>query len=88
MLKLIIENIDEYNYILVDKEKNKYKLNIEFYDFNPNIGDIIYLNKKNLLENVLYAYGPLNDQYTKREDSDLIKIIHADEIVYLQRYYG
>ena len=88
MLKLIIESINGYNYTLVDNKNNRYKLNIEFYNFIPNIGDIIYLNEKKLSENALYAFGQLNEKYTKREEEDIIKIVHDKNIIYLQRYYG
>ena len=44
MNKLIIENIDGYNYILKDTNNKSYNINIEFYDIDvlPKVGDIIY----------------------------------------------
>ena len=40
MIKLIIENIDGYNYTLKDNDNNRYKINIEFYDIGelPTLG--------------------------------------------------
>ena len=48
MIKLIIENIDGYNYTLKDNDNNIYNINIEFYDIDelPKVGDIIYINNK------------------------------------------
>lgn len=88
MKKLIIKNINEYNYTLVDNDNNSHNLNIEFYGFAPDVGDTIYLSEKNLHEGVLYSYGHISDEYTQKDDKDIVKIIHGDDIVYMQRYYG
>jgi hypothetical protein len=88
MIKLNIERIDEYFYTLIDKGGNRYNLNIEFYNFYPKVGDVIYLSKKNIRKDILYSYGPINSKYTRNNDEDIIKIIHDESIIYLQKYYG
>lgn len=88
MLKLSIEKIDEYLYTLIDSNGKRYNLNIEFYGFVPEVGDIAYLNEKNVIENNLYNYGPINSKYTREDEEDIIKIVHGDNMIYLQRYYG
>ena len=88
MIKAEILNIDNYNYILSDG-KNNYKLNLEFYDLDDklNIGDIIYIPSKLLINNSVYTYGKINED-KKENDDEYIKIISNNKEIYLQRYYG
>ena len=48
MIKVIITEIDGYNYTLKDNKEKSYKINIEFYGLssNPTINDVIYINEK------------------------------------------
>jgi len=51
---------------------------------------IIYINDKILNERNLYAYGPLNGVYGKKngvDEDELMKVV-TDNDYYLQRYYG
>lgn len=85
MKKVTVIAINDYVYTLEDKDKNKYDINIEFYDTKVNVGDIIYIDGKVLEETNLYAYGPLLEEANVE---DLIKIIKDNKEIYLQRYYG
>ena len=88
MIKLSIENIDEYLYTLTDNNNKRYVLNIEFYEFIPKVGDIIYISEKNLNKNDMYSYGPTGSNYSKEDEEDIIKIVRGKNTIYLQRYYG
>ena len=87
MIKLRVIDKNKYDYLLEDNENNKYKINIEFYDIEVNIGDYIYLNEKILDEKNIYTFGPLIEDKNIKEE-DIIKIIKNNEEIYLQRYYG
>ena len=96
MIKLIIENIDGYNYILKDSNNKSYNINIEFYDIDvlPKVGDIIYINNKllNKINNNVVSFGKLDGIYgrtiTDENDEDIISLSIQDKIIYLKRYYG
>ena len=96
MIKLIIENIDGYNYILKDTNNKSYNINIEFYDIDvlPKVGDIIYINNKllNKINNNIVSFGKLDGIYgrkiTDENDEDIISLSIQDKIIYLKRYYG
>ena len=96
MIKLIIENINGYNYTLKDNENNYYNLNIEFYDIDelPKVGDIIYINNKllNKINNNVVSFGKLDGIYgrkiTDENDEDVIGVSIHDKVIYLKRYYG
>lgn len=88
MIKLIVDNIENYNYTLKDENNNLYELNLEFYDLDKRIkiGDTIYLPKQLLNEKGLYSFGVI-----KRIDNNLeeyIKLIIDNKQYYLERYYG
>ena len=85
MIGLIIKNIDGYIYTLIDKDNKEYKLNIEFYKIIPSVNDIIYVPEKIIKEKNIYTYGPVERQSVS---DDLIKLIHDNEEILLQRYYG
>lgn len=87
MKKLIIKNIDNYDYLLEDDEHNKYELNLEFYGLDKNIstGDIIYIPNRLLSLDKVYSFGPLKESNNINE---YIKLIIDSKEYYLQRYYG
>ena len=95
MIKLMIEKIDKNNYFLKDKDDNKYRFHIQFYDLdkNPEVGDVLYVNEK-LLDSgsYLFSFGPLISKFgknmTSTKDPDLIVLAMGDEKKYLKRYYG
>ena len=87
MKKMIIQNIDNYDYTLTDND-NIYVLNIEFYSNNkPSVGDIIYISEKVLNEKNLFAFDEVYDAKNISLD-DLIRVIHDDKNIYFQRIYG
>lgn len=95
MKKLIIDNINNYDYYLKDEYEKLYKLNIEFYDLvdDIKIGDYIYMNEELFEEkNTLYSFGPLTGEcgrkITSSTDKDIIVLISNDKEIYLKRYYG
>ena len=96
MIKLIIESIDGYNYILKNSNNESYNINIEFYDIDvlPKEGDIIYINNKllNKINNNVVSFGKLDGIYgrkiTNENDEDVIGISIHDKVIYLKRYYG
>ena len=69
MIKVIITEIDGYNYALKDNKDKSYKINIEFYGLsnNPTINDVIYINEKLLqeVENKPVSFGSLDEKYGK-----------------------
>lgn len=93
MKKLVVDKVDGYNYYLKDND-SYYNLNIEFYDnivINPK--DIIYMDKKHLLNNQILSFGPLNEEYGKQvqiENSEEIITIESTNgnKIYLKRFYG
>ena len=87
MKKMIIQNIVNYDYTLIDNN-SIYVLNIEFYSKNkPNIGDIIYISEKLLNEKNLFAFDEVYDNKNILLD-DVIRVIHNNESFYFQRIYG
>lgn len=91
MIKLLVKQIDGFNYYLCDVDsKNSYIINIEFYSVKPEVGDYLYLSHPLVKENILNI-GPLTSKYGKEiteEDDDLIKLEHDGNIIYLKRLYG
>lgn len=81
----VIHIEDKYLLTLKDTENRIYRKNIEFYDFDIEVGDFIYISDEVLTEVNNYAYGPIKD---KSDVEDLIKIVKGDKEIYLQRYYG
>ena len=96
MIKVIITEIDGYNYTLKDNKDKSYKINIEFYGLsnNPTINDVIYINEKLLqeVENKPVSFGPLDEKYGKNinynNDTDIICITTKEGNIYLKRFYG
>ena len=92
MKKLIIKNIDGFNYLLEDNGK-LYNINIEFYDIQekPKINDYIFINEELLKEKIL-NFGPLNCKYGKSLDNikekEIIVLNINNKNIYLKRYYG
>ena len=96
MIKVIITEIDGYNYTLKDNKEKSYKINIEFYGLysNPTINDVIYINEKLLqeIENKPVSFGPLDEKYGKtinyNNNTDIICITTKEGNIYLKRFYG
>ena len=99
MIKLKIENQNKYIYNLMDKNNNRYELNLEFNDIEekPQIGDYIYisaelLNPKYAGYSTSYTFGKLENKYGKEnieiDDIDVIKVKTKKLEIYLKRLYG
>lgn len=96
MIKVIIKQIDGYNYTLKDNKEKTYKINMEFYGLSSNltINDLIYINEKLLqeTENKSISFGPLGEKYGKsinyNDNTDIICISTKEGNIYLKRFYG
>ncbi len=88
MRKLIIKEIDNYDYMLMDQDNITYNKNIEFYSkYKPQVNDIIYVDDSIINEVNLYAFDELYD--TRDVDiKDIIKVVSNDIEYYFQRRYG
>lgn len=93
MKKLVIKDIDHYNYTLQDDRENNHIINIEFYNLNTTIAidDILYMDESLLKENML-SIGLLNDLCGKdiknSENKDIIVLQTKGKRFYLKRIYG
>mgnify|MGYP003317186449 CR=1 FL=1 len=99
MIKLEIVSKNNYEYILEDKNGNKYIVNLEFLDISqkPEIGDYIYLNNELLNTkyegySTSYTLGNLENEYGKEniaiDDIDVVKLVVKNVEIYLKRLYG
>lgn len=88
MHKLIIKEINNYDYTLIDEKEINCRLNIEFYSkYKPQVNDIIYVDDSTLKEVNLYAFDEVYD--TKNINiEDFIKVVSNDKEYYFQRRYG
>ena len=88
MYKLIIQEINNYDYKLIDQDNNIYNKNIEFYSkYKPQVNDIIYVDESIINEVNLYAFDEVYD--TRDVDiKDIIKIVSNKKEYYFQRRYG
>ena len=88
MYKLIIQEINNYDYTLIDEKENIYNKNIEFYcKYKPQVNDILYVDDSIVKEVNLYAFDEVYD--TKNVDiKDIIKVVSNDKEYYFQRRYG
>lgn len=87
MIEVIIESINNYDYILKDKFNNKYTMSIELLDDKLEINDKLFINKNLLNKNVFYRFGKIYEDKNAKE-KDIIKVIRENNEFYLQRYYG
>ena len=86
MIEVIIESINNYDYLLKDKD-NRYTISIELLDDKLEVNDKLYINKKLLNNNVFYRFGKLYEDKNAKE-KDIIKVVRDNNEFYLQRYYG
>ncbi len=88
MYKLIIQEINNYDYKLIDQDNNIYNKNIEFYSkYKPQVNDIIYVDDSIINEVNLYAFDEVYD--TRSIDiKDIIKVVSNNKEYYFQRRYG
>ena len=88
MHKLIIQKVDNYDYILIDVKEEKIQLNIEFYSkYKPQVNDIIYIDNSIIRGDNLYAFAEIYD-VEDINTKDIIKVISKDKNFYFQRIYG
>ncbi len=88
MEKVRIKKINNYDYTLIDNSNKEYIKNIEFTGkYKPHEGDIIYLSEKILIENNLFSFGDIYDQYNVEID-DIIKVVNNEKEYFFQRQFG
>ncbi len=88
MKKLIIQKINNYDYLVVDEKEINYRLNIEFYSkYKPQVNDIIYVDDSILNEVNLYAFDEVYDTMNINIE-DFIKVVSNGKEYYFQRRYG
>ena len=88
MKKVIIKEINDYDYTLVDNDNKTYIKNIEFYsEYKPRVGDIIYLDDGILNTTNIYSFDEIYDP-SKAKKEDIIKVISKDKEYYFQRSFG
>ena len=87
MIEVIIESINDYDFLLKDKYNNKYKISIKLYDDKLEVNDKIYIHRNLLNNNVFYRFGKIYEDKNATE-RDLIKVVRNNKEFYLQRYYG
>lgn len=89
MKRLIIVDINKYNYILKDNMGKTYNLFIRFFGlYEPKVNDYIYMPEVLLDQNMPFSFGPLKDKKGSINEEDFIKVITENKKYYLQRYYG
>lgn len=86
MKLLTIINIDNYNYTLKDEYNNIYNLNIEIYDNELKVNDLIHISDRLIKENTLLSFGPIKKEISNKED--LLVVFRNNKKYYLERYYG
>ncbi len=88
MNKLIIQEVNDYDYTARSEKGIIYRLNIEFYSgYKPQVNDIIYLNDDILKEANLYAFEEIHD-IKNIQMKDIIKVISKNKKYYFKRVYG
>lgn len=94
MIKLVIEDINDFNYVVSDIDK-KYNFMFEFHDVdnNPKVGDYMYVNEGLLREeNSFFCFGKLDSKYghdiEKIDDKELLVLVIDNKKIYLKRLYG
>ncbi len=94
MLKLKIDSINGYEYLLSDTNKNSYYVNIEFYGLNDNLtlDDKIFIEEKllNNINNQMVNFQVINYDFLSNVNKDEIMIIvrNNGDKIYLYRVYG
>ena len=88
MKKVVIKEIKEFNYKLVDEiNDQKYIKNLEFLgSYIPKVNDIIYIPDEILKEINLFTFREIT-KLDEVNESELIKIV-SDKEYYLKRIYG
>ncbi|MBQ8472000.1 MAG: hypothetical protein IJ501_00695 [Bacilli bacterium] len=88
MKKVIIKEINEFNYKLIDEiNKQEYLKNLEFLgSYIPKVNDIIYIPDEILKEINLFTFREIT-KLDEVKESELIKIV-SDKEYYLKRMYG
>ena len=88
MQKLLIQKINEYDYILINEKKEEIQLNIEFYSkYKPQVNDVIYVDDSILKETNLYTFGEITAA-RNIDIKDIVKVISNGKEYYFQRIYG
>lgn len=86
MKKLVVKEVNKYDYTLVDEKKNDHVLNMEFHgNYSPHKNDIIYMSERMLREENMYTFEETKDN---SDDKDIIKVVSINGEFYYKRIYG
>lgn len=93
MIKVEIIEKRDYGYLVKDNNNKEYDIKIRFYHLKKQLkaGDVLYIPKRILLEDMMHYFGPLGSKYSINKnpsEEEFIKIITDQEEYYVQRYYG
>ena len=99
MLRLKVENINNFEYELTDENREEYNINIELIDVEDSIDIGDYIHIEEILLNPEYEgyssnylFGYLDNKYGRENlafgNIDIIKIEKEDEEILLKRLYG
>ena len=90
---LVIEKYKD-SYLLIDKDNNKYYLNICVMDVNYEImvGDVLYIDGSIIRDERVFTFGLLDSEYGRKinniNDKEIVVFKRKDKKYYMKRYYG
>ena len=90
---LVIEKYKD-SYLLIDKDNNKYDLNICVMDVNYEImvGDVLYIDGSIIRDERVFNFGLLDLEYGRKinniKDKEIVVFKRKDKKYYMKRYYG
>ena len=90
---LVIEKYKD-SYLLIDKDNNKYDLNICVMDVNYEImvGDVLYIDSSIIRDERVFTFGLLDSEYGRKinniNDKEIVVFKRKDKKYYMKRYYG
>ena len=99
MEKLVIKEVENKKYILINEKGKEYVLNLTFYDLEGElkVGDSISMHKE-LLDKKYYEYskeyffGPVNQKYGRKiidaDDVNVIAVQTQGKTIILKRFFG
>lgn len=99
VIRLTIEKINGFEYILEDEYHHVYTFNLEFLDLEKSLQErdeidmnAELLNPKYEGYSTSYTFGSLDSAYGKNnlplDDIDVIKVATDEKEIYLKRLYG
>ena len=94
MKELLVIEKYKNSYLLIDKDNNKYDLNICVMDVNYEImvGDVLYIDGSIIRDESVFTFGLLDSEYGRKinniNDKEIVVFKRKDKKYYMKRYYG